>query len=259
MIAGLRAGDRSSLAEGSPLKKSNFIGSLLQSRRGHVLAGLLFGGGLLLGSAKVSASPAQAHRLEATAAQLQAWRDLLARAMPLSEDEKLEAVNRFFNREVRFVEDSQLWGQRDYWASPFELLAEGAGDCEDYALAKYFTLRLLGVPERRLRLVYSNLTSNGQAHMVLGYWSDNGELPLILDNLRAEIAPLTQRHDLEMQFAFDRDRLYRFADNRLVDAGDARLLSRWTALQTRVARELRHSMGDEGVMLAAARSREPAS
>lgn len=235
------------------------MGSMLQSRRGHVLAGLLFGSGLLLGPAKVSAHAAQVHRHEATSNRLQAWRDLVAHALPLSEDEQLEAVNRFFNREVRFIEDHRQWGRFDYWASPFEMLEAGAGDCEDYALAKYFTLRLLGVPSQRLRLVYTNLTSTGQAHMVLGYWSDNGEFPLLLDNLRAEIVPLVQRDDLQMQFAFDGEHLYRFADNRLVDAGDARLLPDWTSLQIRVRRELRHAVDVQQPILAAARAPGPAS
>ncbi|MCQ4347167.1 transglutaminase-like cysteine peptidase [Pseudomonas stutzeri] len=240
------------------MRKSTLLGSLLQSRRSHVLAGLLFGSGLLLGPAKAAAQIGQTHRHEAATPQLQAWRDMLARARPLSEEEQLELVNRFFNSEVRFAEDHQLWGQFDYWATPLELLQLGAGDCEDFALAKYFTLRVLGVPEQRLRIAYTTQASTGQAHMVLGYWPDNGELPLLLDNLRAEILPLTRRRDLELQFAFDAEHLYRFADNRLTAAGDARLLPHWEALQTRVSRELRHILGD-GQMLAAAPPSRPAS
>lgn len=241
------------------MKKSNFLSSILQSRRGHVLAGLLFGSGLLLGPAKVSAHSAQAHRHESASLQLQAWRDLVAHALPLSEAEKLAAINQFFNHQARYVEDQKLWGQFDYWATPLEMLELGAGDCEDFALAKYFTLRLLGVPEQRLRLVYTTLSSTGEAHMVLGYWSDGGEVPVLLDNLREEIMPVAQRHDLEMQFAFDGDHLYRFAHNRLVTAGDAKLLPNWQALQTRVKREVRQVASDSGLLLAAARPPKPAS
>lgn len=241
------------------MKKSNFLGSLLQSRRGHVLAGLLFGSGLLLGPAKVSAHPAQSHRHESAAAQLEAWQELIAQALPLSEAEKLEVVNRFFNHQARYVEDQKLWGQFDYWATPLELLELGAGDCEDFALAKYFTLRLLGVAEQNLRLVYTNMTSTGQAHMVLGYWPDNGELPLLLDNLREEIVPLAQRHDLAMQFAFDSDHLYRFEHHRLVSAGDAKLLPDWHLLQARVRREARNVIQAGELVLAAAPSAKPAS
>lgn len=241
------------------MRRSNFVSSILHSRRGHLLAGLLFGSGLLLGPAKAHAT--QTHRHESVSQQLQAWRDLVAHALPLSESEQLEAVNRFFNHQARYVEDQKLWGQFDYWATPLELLERGAGDCEDFALAKYFTLRLLGVPEQRLRLVYSTMTSTGEAHMVLGYWPDSGEMPLLLDNLREEILPLAERHDLALQFAFDGEHLYRVDHGRLIGAGDARLLPNWQALQTRVRREARQvvSGSDGRLLLAAARAPKPAS
>lgn len=241
------------------MKKSNFLGELLQSRRGHVLAGLLFGSGLLLGPAKVAAHSVQSHRHESVSAQLEAWQELITQALTLSDVEKLEVVNRFFNHRARYVEDQKLWGQFDYWATPLELLEMGAGDCEDFALAKYFTLRLLGFPEQSLRLVYTNMTSGGQAHMVLGYWPDNGELPLVLDNLREEIEPLAQRHDLVMQFAFDTDHLYRFDHHRLVMAGNAKLLPDWHQLQVRVSREARNVSRAGELMIAAAPHAKPAS
>lgn len=259
MTTGFAAGNHSSLSEERSLRKSNFLSSILQRRRGHLLAGLLFGSGLLLGPAKASAHAAQAHRHESASLQLQAWRDLVAHALPLSEAEQLEAVNRFFNHQARYVEDQKLWGQFDYWATPLEMLELGAGDCEDFALAKYFTLRLLGVPEQRLRLVYTTLGSTGEAHMVLGYWPDSGEVPVLLDNLREEINPVAQRQDLEMQFAFDADHLYRFAHHRLVTAGDAKLLPKWQALQTRVKREVRQVASEGALVLAAAQPVKPSS
>lgn len=241
------------------MRKTNFMGAMLQGRRGHLLAGLLFGSGLLLGPAKTFAQSIQPHRQASAEVRMQAWRDLLVRASSMSEDEKLEAVNRFFNRQVRYVDDRQFRGQPDHWASPIETLEAGAGDCEDYALAKYFTLRLLGVPEQRLRLVYANLATSGQAHMLLGYWSDNGEYPLLLDNLREQIVPLAQRHDLEIQFAFDGDHLYRLQSQGLVDAGDAHLLPDWANLQVRVRRELREVVDAQQLMLAAAAGQTPSS
>ncbi|UVJ46535.1 transglutaminase-like cysteine peptidase [Pseudomonas sp. LS1212] len=81
------------------------------------------------------------------------------------------------------VPPSDVWEQTDYWASPLETLEQGAGDCEDFALAKYFTLQLLGISESNLRLVYTTLASTKQAHMVLGFWSDTGAEPVLLDNL----------------------------------------------------------------------------
>ena len=59
-----------------------------------------------------------------------------AAAMP-DERDRLAAVNGFFNQRVAFRDDIEVWGQIDYWATPLELLDKGAGDCEDYAIAKY--------------------------------------------------------------------------------------------------------------------------
>lgn len=241
------------------MKKSNFLDALLQSRRGHILAGLLFGSGLLLGPAKVSAQAPQAHRPASAAVKLQEWRELIGRALTLSETEQLEVVNQFFNHQARYVDDQKLWGQFDYWATPLELLELKAGDCEDFALAKYFTLRLIGVPEQKLRLVYTTMTSTGQAHMVVGYWPDSGALPALLDNLHEEIVPLAQRQDLTMQFAFDGEHLYRFARNRLIAAGNAKLLPNWEALQARVRKEMWHVASDNQLVLAAAQRLKPAS
>ena len=42
----------------------------------------------------------------------------------------------------------------DYWATPVESLRKGEADCEDYAIAKYFTLRQLGVADDKLRITY---------------------------------------------------------------------------------------------------------
>ncbi|HBO1414523.1 transglutaminase-like cysteine peptidase [Pseudomonas aeruginosa] len=194
-------------------------------------------GGLILGTAKVAAHPESAHRNEASSRQQRALQELIGRAMSLDDSAKLDAVNQFFNHQVLYREDMVLWGQFDYWASPLETLERGAGDCEDFALAKYFTLRLLGIPERNLRLLYTLVGSTQQAHMVLGYWGDVGDGPLILDNLHPDIQPIAQRPDLHLQFAFDTDHIYRFDHHRLIVAGDAQLLPCWMTLKDRVRRE----------------------
>lgn len=73
------------------------------------------------------------------------WRLLIQRANAeqWSKQQALEETNRFFNRQI-FIDDIKLWGQNDYWASPAEFLAVGGGDCEDFSIAKYFTLREMG-------------------------------------------------------------------------------------------------------------------
>lgn len=81
-------------------------------------------------------------------------------------------VNQFFNSRIRFVDDMTVLGQEDYWATPVEALRKkGAGDCEDYALAKYFTLRELGVPASQLRITYYKGFPNSQRRFLISVCS----------------------------------------------------------------------------------------
>ena len=65
-----------------------------------------------------------------------AWRKLLPTLTDLGDTERLKRVNSFVNQQVQFSEDTAVWGQTDYWATPVETLGRGAGDCEDFAIAK---------------------------------------------------------------------------------------------------------------------------
>ncbi len=103
--------------------------------------------------------------------RIDAWQNLLATQKQVSEMEKLKVVNLFFNKQVRYVEDIDLWGQVDYWETPIEALWKGAGDCEDYAIAKYFSLRHLGVSSDKLRITYVKALRQNRAHMVLTYYA----------------------------------------------------------------------------------------
>jgi hypothetical protein len=66
------------------------------------------------------------------------------------------------------------------WLSPLEVLRLGAGDCKDYALAKYFALRQAGIAPERVRLVIVHNKPRGEDHMVVGVYAGSGWL--ILDN-----------------------------------------------------------------------------
>ena len=124
------------------------------------------------------------------------------------EDRLLQPVNRFFNR-VPSVTDIGHWGVEDYWATPSETLASNGADCEDYAIAKYFTLKELGVPISRLRLVYARTWRSRVAHLVLAYYPDARADPLILDNLEGSIQPASDRPDLIPVYTFnDEDLLW---------------------------------------------------
>ncbi len=78
-----------------------------------------------------------------------------------------------------------------------ELLTTNGGDCEDFSIAKYLTLRAMGVPDDQLRIIYVKALELNQAHMVLAWYKTPGSDPLILDNLINDIKPASQRNDLE--------------------------------------------------------------
>lgn len=135
------------------------------------------------------------------------WRQLIDELQTDDFDEKLYAVNRFFNQ-YDFVDDIIHWGQKDYWATPIELIATGAGDCEDYVIAKYFSLIELGISESQLRLMYVTALDLGQPHMVLAYYQTPGSIPLVLDNINKRILPANKRRDLAPIYSFNGNGLW---------------------------------------------------
>lgn len=166
-----------------------------------------------------------------TVALAQALTDMIHQMTRQDDETRLQSINQFFNRRLLFREDIETWGQIDYWASPLEFLEKGQGDCEDYAIGKYFSLIASGVPQTRLRLVYVKAIFGGQAtvqqaHMVLAYYPNSGADPLILDNLIGDIRPASKRPDLIPVFSFNSDGLWQGTQGP--GAGDAvARLSRW--------------------------------
>lgn len=163
--------------------------------------------------------------LGAARQRIQAWEAQIKASANSSERDKLTEVNRFFNRQIRFTDDIGLWKQNDYWATPIEMLVKGAGDCEDYSIAKYFTLRRLGIPSDKLRITYVKALNYNQAHMVLTYYASPGAEPLVLDNLINAIKLASQRKDLLPVYAFNAEGLYLPGSNS--KKSDSKKLSRW--------------------------------
>ncbi|MCK9337725.1 MAG: transglutaminase-like cysteine peptidase [Arcobacteraceae bacterium] len=119
-----------------------------------------------------------------------------------SELEKIEKINNFFNN-VRYSSDAKTYGLTDYWATPFEFLARDLGDCEDYVIAKYFTLKHLGIPAHKMYMTYVRVVGYDEAHMVLTYFSSPTSEPIVLDNINKKIFPASQRTDLKPAFNFN--------------------------------------------------------
>ncbi|MDD2045948.1 transglutaminase-like cysteine peptidase [Pseudomonas putida] len=217
--------------------KLNILISKRFRRQLKVFAACVFGWGVMCAGAYATSQSQDIQQSQAGAQRVSDWRALVAESTQLPDHEKLQRVNAFFNRTIRYGEDVDVWQQADYWASPLETLEKGRGDCEDFALAKYFTLRLLGIPEDSLRLVYATQSKTNQAHMVLGYWADAGTEPVVLDNLEDGIRPVAQRHDLKTEFAFDELNLYRFDHDALQWVGGVGQLPNWLPVVQRARRE----------------------
>jgi predicted transglutaminase-like cysteine proteinase len=192
--------------------------------RGLILAGLLWP------AAQGAETEARLDKIARDAASqygprggqaVRAWLDALRRAADLPELGKLKAMNDFWNHRLVSRDDMEIWRRADYWATPIESLGKGAGDCEDYAIGKYFSLLALGVDPHKLRLIYAGLEAGGAQgkqgapghspspgaqgkHMVLGYYPSPGATPLVLDNLApALIVKASERRDLRPLFSFN--------------------------------------------------------
>ena len=163
------------------------------------------------------------------------WQKMLASGKSAAEAEKLRRVNDFVNGRIAFDDDISIWGQSDYWATPIELIGQGRGDCEDFSIAKYYSLISLGVPVSKLRLVYVKARQEGpigpiqQAHMVLAYYATPNGDPLVLDNLNTEIRPASRRTDLSPIFSFNSAGLWQGTGNQSSKSS----LSRWQDLLAR--------------------------
>lgn len=179
---------------------------------------------------------------DAGASSVTAWRDLLTSTAGQADSVKLKRVNDFFNRRTRFREDRDIWGVEDYWATPLEVLGRAEGDCEDFAIAKYTTLKLMGVSSEKMRLAYVKARLGGpqssivQAHMVLSYYPAPEDEPVILDNLISDIRPASRRPDLTMVFGFNTEGLWVGGAPPRAGASPQRL-SKWQAVLVRMREE----------------------
>ncbi|WP_065204690.1 transglutaminase-like cysteine peptidase [Shewanella woodyi] len=169
--------------------------------------------------------------------RVRAWFKVLDEAKSLSERDKITKVNTFFNL-FRFVDDIKLWGESNYWSTPMEFIGVNGGDCEDFSIAKYFTLLQLGVAEDKLRITMVKATTVNQYHMVLAYYETPGSIPLVLDNLDRKIKPATQRKDLLPVYSFNGRQLWLNKEKgRGVLAGSSKKLAKWNDLKHRLGVE----------------------
>lgn len=110
---------------------------------------------------------------------------------------RLGEINRAINLAIRPMSDLAQYGQVDVWSPPLVTLARGAGDCEDYAIAKLVALRLAGIAPDDLRIVVMRDTLSGEDHAVAaarldGHWLmlDNRRMAMIEDSYMRNVRPL---------------------------------------------------------------------
>ena len=127
---------------------------------------------------------------------------------------RLGEINRAINLAIRSMSDLAQHGAPDVWSSPLATFASGAGDCEDYAIAKFEALRLAGISPDDLRIVVMRDTIRGEDHAVAaarldGHW-------LMLDNRRmAMIEDSDVRHTRPL-FAIDQNGVMQYAEPPLL-------------------------------------------
>ena len=167
-------------------------------------------------------------------ARVRHWQQMIRSPDSPVERGRLKQVNDFFNG-ARFVDDSEVWRQEDYWATPLEFLIMDAGDCEDFSVAKYFTLEKMGVEMEKMRLTYVKALTLNKAHMVLAYYPESNAVPLILDNLQPGIQPATDRMDLMPVYSFNgKDLWLAKTRSKQEKVGKADTLKTWQDLNSRI-------------------------
>jgi predicted transglutaminase-like cysteine proteinase len=127
---------------------------------------------------------------------------------------RLGEINRAINLAIRPMSDLAQYGQIDVWSSPLVTFASGAGDCEDYAIAKFAALRLAGIPPDDLRIVIMRDTIYGEDHAVAmarldGHW-------LTLDNRRMAMVEDTDVRNYRPLFVIDQYGVMRYVDAPLL-------------------------------------------
>lgn len=150
----------------------------------------------------------------AAKARVEAWDSMIEASKNEPILNKIKNVNDFFNQ-ITYKTDAAHWKQKDYWATPFEFMGTGAGDCEDYAIAKYFTLLELDIPKENLYFAVVDIKGERSAHMVLLYLENKNSVPLVLDNLSSKVISITKRPKLLPKFIFNEIDSYKLQNNKL--------------------------------------------
>ncbi|MFW2557870.1 transglutaminase-like cysteine peptidase [Aliarcobacter butzleri] len=167
--------------------------------------------------------------------RLAKYEEVRNKARNLDINKKLTQINLFINGSLAEFDNASM-GIDDYWMTPKEFFIKGHGDCEDYVIAKYFTLLELGVKKENLYPAIVKVEGSASLHLVLLYVEDKNKSPLVLDNLSFKILPFSKRTDLTPIAAFNEIDSYtltreKFLQKANVDWGKE---NKWEKLLNRV-------------------------
>ncbi|MEA1989648.1 MAG: transglutaminase-like cysteine peptidase [Pseudomonadota bacterium] len=170
------------------------------------------------------------------------WQKMLEDLSVLPNLEKVERINAFFTQTLDYEMDKSVYGKNDYWASLGETLAKSKGDCEDFAIAKYVSLRLAGISDSNLRLMYVK-TKTGhskdsifESHVVLAYYVEQNVEPYILDSLISEVKSASQRTDLKLIYSFNKEGLWLGEQQKYYSNSQERLSS-WNHVLAKIEQQ----------------------
>ncbi len=133
------------------------------------------------------------------------WDALRDKLKSVSDMDKAKGVNSFFNQ-WPYKTDQVVWGVEDYWATPAEFIKR-SGDCEDYAIAKYYALRNLGMPAPQLRVIAVKDTIRNLGHAVLIVFIEGNAY--VLDNLTNMVLSHSRLTHYAPQFSVNEEYLWR--------------------------------------------------
>lgn len=142
---------------------------------------------------------------------------------------RLGQINRAINLAIRSVSDLAQFGQEDVWSSPLVTFYRGAGDCEDYAIAKFVALRMAGIAAEDLRIVVLADTLRGEGHAVAAVRLDGRWL--ILDNRRMAMVEDMAFRNYRPLFVIDQTGVMKYSDAPLLASGSDRSPATASTLQ----------------------------
>ncbi|WP_199609230.1 reprolysin-like metallopeptidase [Flocculibacter collagenilyticus] len=168
--------------------------------------------------------------------RVEIWRKMIALHEQFTPLERVKKVNTFFNYFIN-VDDAEVWGQDDYWATPIEFIGQYAGDSEEFSTAKYFTLLEMGIEADALKLVFAKsnkASSQNNLQLVLAYYPSPNQIPFILDSTTTALKRANERPDIVPIHSLDGKQLWQTQQKTEGNISDEQQREQsWKSLESR--------------------------